>query len=368
MNYKNYKIFLIAGGTAGHIYPALNLSKLLSSKGISNLIVTDHRGINFINKNKFNTKVIYSSHLNKKNISFLKGIIFLIIGFFQYTFLLIQKKPRKIITFGSYASFIPILCTFFFKKILKTKIYFHEQNSIIGKVHNIFLFVTEKIFITFKDTKGIKNKFKNKIVYSGIPISNEINKFYKKQFKLKRKKINILVIGGSQGASNLAKIIIEILYNFSNDIQKLVNLTIQAPKSDIFNLKLKLNKTKIRYQIKSFYEDIIRRISISDLCITRAGASTIFELIKLNKPSILVPLPSATNNHQYYNAKYLSNKKASIIIKEKDLSKKNSSTIIKKMILNQNLLKKMYLKLNNIQDMDSNKIIYQEIFENEKIR
>jgi len=253
-----------------------------------------------------------------------------------------------------------------YKKIFKTKIYFHEQNSIIGKVHNIFLFASEKIFLTFKNTRGIKNKFKNKIIYSGIPIRNETNKFAKKQFKFKRKKINILVIGGSQGASKLSKIIVEILSNFSNDIQKLVNLTIQAPKSDIFNLKLKLNQTIISYQIKSFYKDIIKKISLSDLCIARAGASTIFELVKLNKPSILVPLPNATNNHQYYNAKYLCNQKASIIIKEKDLLKKNSLTTIKKMILNPNLLKKMYLKLNKIQDMNSNKIIYQEIFKDEK--
>ena len=81
MKNKKYDVFLITGGTGGHIFPAINFSEYLSSKGISNLLITDIRGENYFNKKNNNFKIIFSSHLNKKNFNFLKGILMLMIGF-----------------------------------------------------------------------------------------------------------------------------------------------------------------------------------------------------------------------------------------------------------------------------------------------
>ena len=86
----------------------------LSSKGISNLIVTDIRGLNYYDKRKYKTKVISSYQLHKSNFEIIKSVIKLFIGFFQFNILLFYNKPKNIITFGSYTSFIPIICTIIF--------------------------------------------------------------------------------------------------------------------------------------------------------------------------------------------------------------------------------------------------------------
>ena len=108
----------------------------------------------------------------------------------------------------------------------------------------------------------------------------------------------------------------------------------------------------------------IQQSTKTDLCISRAGSSTINEILGLKIPSILVPLPSATNNHQYYNAKFLSNYKASILIEEKNLLSGKSLKIIRDIISNRNLLKSMFKNLNTIAEMNSNDLIYKEIFKN----
>jgi len=362
MQYKKYDIFLITGGTGGHVFPAISFSEYLTSKGISNLIVTDIRGLNYFDKNKYKTKVISSSHLNKSKFEIIKALIKLFIGFVQFNILLFYNRPKNIITFGSYTSFIPIVCTLIFKKFFKTKIYFHEQNSIIGKVHKFFLGFSDNIFLTFKNTKGISLKYN--VVYSGFPERKEIIKYKKINYIIdeKTKKLNLFVFGGSQGALNLSRIIVELLTKLSYSHQKLINLTIQVPKNDIGNLKSKLDKTKVTYEIRAFYKDIIKRLSSTDICICRAGSSTINEILSLKVPSIMIPLPTASNNHQYYNAKFLSDYKATILIEEKDLLNEKSLKIIKGIISNRNLLKSMFNNLNKIVEIKSNDLIYKKIF------
>ena len=114
----------------------------------------------------------------------------LLIGFVQFKILFIRQRPKSIITFGSYASFTPILCAAIFKKFFKTKIYFHEQNSVIGRVHKFFLFVSDKIFVTFENTKGIDSKYNT--IHSGFPIRKDVEKYKKIKLILSKneKKLN----------------------------------------------------------------------------------------------------------------------------------------------------------------------------------
>ncbi|MBI29270.1 MAG: UDP-N-acetylglucosamine--N-acetylmuramyl-(pentapeptide) pyrophosphoryl-undecaprenol N-acetylglucosamine transferase [Alphaproteobacteria bacterium MarineAlpha5_Bin11] len=363
---KKYDIFIVTGGTGGHIFPALSFSDSLNTNNIKNLIITDQRGIKYFNANKYETKKILSSHLDKNFFKKIIAFLYLITGFIQFTILFIKQRPKYIITFGSYASFSAILCSVLFKRIFSTKLYFHEQNSIIGKVHKLFLFSAEYIFTTYPETIGINKKYEHKILYTGIPLRREIKKFQEKKVKTinKMNKINILIFGGSQGSSNLSKLMINLLFKLTNNYQNQISLIIQSPQKDLKVITSQLNKTNIEYKISDFFEDIFLQISRADLCICRSGSLTVNELIALSAPSILVPLPTSSHNHQYYNARFLSDKKGSIIIEEKDLMNDKTLKILENILLNPNTLNSMISNLNKMKKMDPNPVIKKIIFKN----
>ena len=364
MKKKRYDIFLITGGTAGHVFPAKSLSDYLLTHGVSNLIVTDHRGLKYISNKNNEIKKIQASHLDSKKFKYFFSLIKIITGFLQFIFLFIQKKPKNIITFGGYVSFAPLLTVILLRKIIDTNIYFHEQNAVIGDVHKKFLFSAKKIFLTFEHTKGIDEKYFKNTCYSGIPIRKEIKKYSLTNYNFQRKRTTtkILIFGGSQGSSNLSYKVLDIFKQLSKESKSLIQISIQCPEKDYINLKSILKETNINYEIKTFYENMIEKISKTDLCICRSGSSTLNEIKALNTPSILVPFPYSKNNHQYYNAKTLSDKRCAILIEEKDFNTKRTLNLIENIILNPNLLTKMFKKLYEMPKLNSNDIIFKNIY------
>ena len=153
---------LITGGTGGHVIPAQNFANYLSNKNIKCTIITDTRGYKYINNFKAKIYVVSSSNLNGK-------IIFKLFGIFQIFFGLIQSlafisylKPSHVISFGSYASFPPMISCVLLKSIYKINLYIHEQNSIIGRTNKFFLNYIDKLFLNFDIKSLINIKFKEK--------------------------------------------------------------------------------------------------------------------------------------------------------------------------------------------------------------
>ena len=134
---KKHKLVLISGGTGGHVIPAVNLGNYIVESGYNCYLFTDHRGKKYASNFSGKTIIISSSHLNHNFFGKLKSLYFLFFGLLQATFYLINIRPSKCISFGSYASFMPLVILSFLKFTGFTHIYLHEQNSIMGKV-NIF--------------------------------------------------------------------------------------------------------------------------------------------------------------------------------------------------------------------------------------
>ena len=271
----------------------------------------------------------------------------------------LKYRPNIVVTFGSYVSLIPILFYIFLKPIFYNKLYFMEQNSVLGKVHKIFQFAAENIFISFKLTQGISKKNRKKIIYSGLPIRVN-NKILKP--KKNTKKINILLFGGSQGSLNMSTNVAKLLASLPEKYRKKIFLNIQTTKNNINNVKNILKNSLIEFNVSTFFKDIESMINRSKFCICRSGSSTINELIMNKKPAILIPLPTASSNHQYLNAKFLSNRKSALIISEDKILTKKTKKIFEKILSNQNLLDSMKKTFKDIKILDSNKIIYEKIF------
>ena len=315
---KKNKILILTGGTGGHVIPAVNFFNYIKNNSNNVFLLTDNRGYQYItNIDKKNIFKIQSSHLTG-NINFkLLGLIKLLIGFLQSLIIYIKLRPKTIVSFGSYASFAPLICFIFFKFFFKTKLYLHEQNSLIGQTNKLFSKQANKIFVNFDKEYPSLHKYKNKIFVVGLP-QKKINENSNYTQRKKENNINFLIFAGSQGSLD----VLNYFSKITNEIKKLpntkkINFIVQCPMKMQNQIKILLTNNNFNFEIKTFFnnfEDILNKTNIA-LC--RSGAGTINDLINYKIPAIILPLPSSKNNHQFENAKILS-KIGCAILADKD--------------------------------------------------
>ena len=312
------KNFLITtGGSGGHVIPAMILYQHLS-KETNVIISTDKRGLRYLDKDDLPVEVINTPKLN--NIVMLpinlSIMLFLIIKSY---FLLKQKKIEKIFSTGGYMS-VPLILA---AKFLRIDIYLIEPNQVLGRSNRYFLKSCKKIFCYSDEIKNFPNMHKDKIIIIN-PLVRENTYNVEKNFENK-KKFNILVIGGSQGASFFDKDLKNSIINISK--KKTIKIIHQTNEKNISSLKDFYSDNNIENIIFSYKKNLVDIIKESDLCITRAGASTLAELSVLNIPFIAVPLPTSKDNHQLENANYYKKKDCCWIIEQSSFKEKIEETL-----------------------------------------
>ena len=356
----NKKIILFTGGTGGHVLPAINYGNHLLSKGYSCSIIIDKRGIRY--SSKFNGKlyIIKSSHLSGNIFFKMKSLLDLMIGFIQSFYYIIKIRPYNCISFGSYATLMPMLAVSIIRIIYKIHINIHEQNSIIGKVNLLFLPYVDWIFSNFNDLDNLKNKYLDKKIYVGMPIDESLKYNYSKK-KIDTKIKTIFVYGGSQGSIQLVNKFLLMISNTDQEYLNKIKIIIQCPKKIYSSTKKTLIKFHIDYIIEEFFENIDYILPSIDLAVTRAGAGTINDLIRYRIPSIIIPLPHSIYNHQFYNAKYLSSTNATILINENNFNEDKNLKIFEELIKDDNKIKNMIKKLSMINLPNANSIMTKKI-------
>tara|TARA_B100000035_G_scaffold151654_1_gene129218 strand:- start:106 stop:1170 length:1065 start_codon:yes stop_codon:yes gene_type:complete len=335
------KILISTGGSGGHVIPALILFKHLL-KSFDVILTTDKRGFHFFDKKIDKYKIINTPKLN--NIFLLPfnlfQILFLIIKSIQF---LKSEKIEKIISTGGYMSLPLILAA----KFCRLKIYLFEPNLVLGRANKFFLNSCEKIFCYTDQIKSFPNRFKNKIVLVNPLVREE---FYRNNYNsLKKNQFNLLVIGGSQGARIFDKNLRHSIVNLSKKYS--IKITQQTNEKNISNLVQFYSENKIKNFIFSFNQNLREIIQDSDLCITRAGASTLAELSILNIPFLAVPLPTSKDNHQLENANFYKNKDCCWVV-DQHLFEDNVEQILLDVLKNKKdfLRKKENLKKLNYQN------------------
>ena len=307
---KNYLIS--TGGSGGHVIPAIILHEHLSQE--ANIIFSiDKRGLKFIDNNFFSIEIVNTPKLN--NI-FLFPLNSLVILFLTIKSLIILKKRKinKIFSTGGYMSLPLILAG----KILNLDVFLIEPNLVLGRANKFFLKSCKKIFCYTDQIKNFPKKFKDKIIIIKPLVRRH---FYKFDPSLKdRNKFNILVVGGSQGASIFDKDLKNIILNISK--KNLFKIFQQTSETNISKLRDFYSKNNIENEIFSFNENFFDILQETDLCITRAGASTLAELSVMNIPFIAVPLPTSKDNHQLENANFYKRNGCCWIIEQNDFEEK----------------------------------------------
>lgn len=355
-------ILIVTGGTGGHVIPALNFYNYINNQSENVYFLTDARGVKYI-KNFDNNKLfqINASHLSG-NIFFKFIALFkLFIGSIQSFFILIRLRPKKIISFGSYASLSPLICFTLLGFFFKTKLYIHEQNSVMGQTNKFFSKFANKIFVNFNKDYSSIDKYKKKISIVGLP-QNFNKKPLDKKLATSDLSFNFLVYAGSQGSLDIIIIFSKI---FKRIIEKSsfnkIKFIIQCPTSkqkDICNL---LNKNNCDFEIASFFQDFDKILCKSNLALCRGGAGTINDLIEFKIPAIICPLPNAKDNHQFENAKILRDIECAMIIEKNNIDFEKINYFINKVINDKNFNKSLLDNFNKIDIKNANEIMWTKI-------
>ena len=356
----NNKILILSGGTGGHVIPAIIFGNFLIEKGYSCSLILDTRGKKYSHGFKGKIYTINASHLSGNFFSKIISLLKLILGFFQSLVIVYKIKPTICISFGSYATLMPLLMILIIKFFMNIQVFIHEQNSVLGKVNLFFLPYSKYIFTNFNSIKNFNSKYDEKKIYVGLPTFSNLDVGINKIIKKKDIKI-IFVYGGSQGSIPLIKRILVMLKKIGKKDLSKVKFFFQAPKEIHKELSLSLEKLKVKFIIEEFYHNIEEVLAVTNLAITRAGSGTINDLIRYNIPSIIVPLAHSIYNHQYHNAEYLTDKKASILFDENKFDINIDTNILKELIISNLNLDNMKKNLYKISLPDANKIMLENI-------
>ena len=344
--------------------PAVNFFNYLKKNENEVYLLTDYRGSNYINEvNENKIFKIYSSHFSGNLYFKIKAIIKLLAGLVQSLIIFIRIKPKTIISFGSYASFTPLVCFLLFKFFFKTSLYIHEQNSVVGKVNKIFIKFSKQIFMNFENDYLNIQKYYNKISVVGLPQKinfNNLNKKNNKSF------FNFLVFAGSQGSLDILFIFKGIIKNLEKKsyLQEIF-FTIQAPLAQHKEIENLLKTNGYNFKIQNFYNNFDDILEQTDIALCRSGAGTINDLINYKIPSIICPLPSAKDNHQYENAKILSSIKSAIIVNRNKIKDEEIISFIKRLANDKIFEKKLKENFNKIEIRNANELMWNFI-KNEK--
>ena len=331
------KILITTGGSGGHVLPAITVYDHLKTEH-DIYISSDRRGLKYFDTEKYKPIIIDTPKLNIS--------IFLPLTIFKLLFLTVKSlgvlkkiKISIIISTGGYMS-LP-LC--FAAKMLGIKIYLIEPNMVLGRANKFFLKFSEIIIAYSKNIISFPKNFENKLRVIK-PLVRK--KYYEELTNFKETKLfTIIIIGGSQGAKVFDTLFHETLAKVSKIIKiKIIHQTSENNKNILINF---YKENGIEHQVFVFEKDLNKLLIKSDLCISRAGASSLAELSVLKLPFITIPLPSSMDNHQYENAKFYETQDCCWIINQNDFEKEKFEELLFKVIKNKEdyLLKKRIWKI-----------------------
>ena len=354
------KILICTGGSGGHVIPALNFYEHLNQNNNVHL-TSDLRGLRFIDSKLYKYKIIDVPEIKKNIYKIPLNLLFFLISVIKSFLYIKQNNIDKIISTGGYMTFPICIASLF----TKSKLYLFEPNMVLGRTNSFFLKKCKKIFCYSNNIRKFPSKYSNKIkiIY---PVFNKKSYLSKNDVKKKSDQIIFLIIGGSQGAKFFQTELTDTL----NKLSKKFNLLIyHQTNSENFNdLEIFYKKNNIAFKLFDFERHLENIFLKTDFCITRAGASTLAELVFFGVPFLAIPFPYSKDDHQLFNAKYYKDNNCCWLFEQKELSEKNLFKIISNIMFDKQNLR---IKKKAMSDLSSNntwennnKLIKNTIYEN----
>ncbi|MGM0436874.1 MAG: undecaprenyldiphospho-muramoylpentapeptide beta-N-acetylglucosaminyltransferase [Bacillota bacterium] len=363
------KAIITGGGTGGHIYPALAVALELKNKGWKILYIGSKNSLekDITQEWDIEFKGIDVAPLPRKfNFKLITSLVSNLKGLYQSRKTIKKFKPDLVFGTGGFVAGSVVLAGFLSRK----PTIIHEQNVYPGVTNKILSKFSDKIAINFKEAKKFfPNKIRNKIIYTGNPVREIILQTKRsegiKYFNFKSSAKTVLIFGGSQGAESINKSVAEVYkYIIENNNLQLIHITGKNNYKEVINY-LKEKEIKLDncpgIRIISYLEHMEYAYAAADLVISRAGATALSEITAKGLAAILIPYPYATGDHQKFNAQFLADNDAAIIIEEEKINEKFLLQNFKNIINDELLLNKMSENSNKLGEKKAVKKIVNEI-------
>jgi UDP-N-acetylglucosamine--N-acetylmuramyl-(pentapeptide) pyrophosphoryl-undecaprenol N-acetylglucosamine transferase len=342
------KVLIAAGGTGGHIYPGIAVAKEIARRGAQSevLFVGTARGLEtkIVPAGGFQLSLINSAGL--KNVGFigkLKGLFVLPKSFFEARSLMKKFKPNVVIGAGGYVSGPVLLMA----SLMRIPTLVMDSNALPGFTNRMLARFVDKAALTFEEAIPF---FGKKGIVTGNPVRKE---FFEIEPKTRDEKINLLIFGGSQGARAINSAMAEAL-DFLQNYKKRLQITHQTGESDFekiaeFYKRAGLETADVRPYISNMVEEFAK----TDLIICRAGATTCAEVAAAGRAAIMIPLPTAADDHQRKNAEALQNSGAARMLLQRDLTGESLANEIINLITRSEKISAMEMAAKNLARQDA---------------
>ncbi|MDQ0217171.1 undecaprenyldiphospho-muramoylpentapeptide beta-N-acetylglucosaminyltransferase [Peribacillus cavernae] len=359
------KIVVSGGGTGGHIYPALALIREINSKNKNNsfLYIGTEKGLekDIVTRENIPFKSIYITGFRRK-ISFenVKTVTRFLKGVRDSKRMLKEFKADVVIGTGGYVCG-PVV---YAAAKLGIPCIVHEQNSVPGLTNKFLSRYVTKIAVCFEEAKQFFPE--NKTVLTGNPRASEVLHFHGKG-GLKKLGLNpaiptVLIFGGSRGARAINEAVLKVMSELREKPYQILYVTGEIHFEQVAK-EIEMIGNPENVMIKPYLNNMPEILSGVDLAVTRAGATTLAELTVLGIPSILIPSPYVTNNHQEKNARSLSDHGAAELVLEKELTGSKLISMIDSIITDQKKRESMKTAAKNLGLPDAANRVYSVISE-----
>ena len=314
-----FPIVIAAGGTGGHFFPAEALASELIARGRRVVLMTDARSgglqsATFAASERF---IIRGAGIAGRGLwRAATAVLALTGGIAQAHGILRRINPALVVGFGGYPCVAPVLATRFMAH--RPPVLLHEQNAVLGRANRFLLRFADVMALSFAATTRAPET--TAVVITGNPVRPAIMALTDVPYTPPTDTIRILVLGGSLGARVFSDVVPPALAALPDTLRARLTVTQQCRPEDLERVRAAYAKRGIAAELSPFFPDVADRLAAAHLVIARAGASTVSELAVAGRPSILVPLPGAIDDHQSANAQALADARGASVIAQRDFT------------------------------------------------
>ena len=311
------RIVIMAGGTGGHVFPALAVAEFLKELGWQVSWLGTHKGLEsrVVPENGIEIDWLSIAGIRGKGLAAkLAAIVMLFKACVQANKILRKRKPDVVLGMGGYVAGPGGLMA----RLLGIPLVIHEQNRIPGTTNRLLARISNQVLQAFPNSFSKKVNAK----HTGNPLRKRFVSASKQERRQIEKEVRILIVGGSQGAQILNNIVPEAIAEFMaiNDKLSSIQILHQTGDAQISQVKNRYDALSIKAKTFAFIEDMVAAYQWADIVICRAGAMTVSEVSAMGLPAIFVPLPTAIDDHQTANARYLTDNSAALLLVQSDLN------------------------------------------------